>query len=156
MRTYFWKYNGKPWSQDYSMCEYGKTEHLLLMKKVVAPFDKKVPVYRKKRTDNPRKESITENPFEEPITKKLKRTLSLRAIKRTLSLRNRKKTQSLRNVKRTLLLRNLNDFCAAKNSFWIFVYPIWYSGWWGKIIICELWPWKASFSHHSHLKIEVK
>ena len=33
-----------------------------------APFDKKVPAYQKKRTDNPRKESVTKDLFEEPIS----------------------------------------------------------------------------------------
>ena len=108
---------------------YCKTEQLFLIKKVVAPFDKKVkvPVYRKKRTDNPRDESINDDPFEEPITEDSKSTISLMTIKRTLSLRNLRKTQSLRTLKRTLLLRTLrsfSDFCAAKNSFWLFGYSI--------------------------------
>ena len=35
---------------------------------MAAPFDKKVPAYRKKWTDKPREESITEEPFEKPVT----------------------------------------------------------------------------------------
>ena len=35
---------------------------------MVASFDKKVLAYLKKRTDNPREESITEDIFEDPIT----------------------------------------------------------------------------------------
>ena len=50
--------------------------------------------YPKKRTDNPKEESITEDPFEEPSTKETKRSLSQTTIKRKLSLRNLKKTQS--------------------------------------------------------------
>ena len=61
------------------------TADLFSIKKVVAPFDKKLPAYWKKRTDNPREESISEEAFEEPITVDLKRTLSLRTIKSTLS-----------------------------------------------------------------------
>ena len=52
-------------------------------KKVVAPFDRKVPAYCKKRTNNPREQSITEDPFEEPTTEDSKRTLLLRTIKVT-------------------------------------------------------------------------
>ena len=37
-------------------------------KKRVAPFLKIVPAYHKKKTNNPREESITEDPFEELIT----------------------------------------------------------------------------------------
>ena len=55
------------------------------MKKVVAPFDKKVPAYRKKRNDNAREETITKEPLEEPVTEEPKRTLPLMTIKRTLS-----------------------------------------------------------------------
>ena len=38
----------------------------VFLKKVAAPFDKKVPACRKKTTDNPKEESITKEPFEEP------------------------------------------------------------------------------------------
>ena len=41
----------------------------------MTPFDKKVPVYRKKRTDDPREEFITEEAFEDPITQNSKKTL---------------------------------------------------------------------------------
>ena len=41
---------------------YCQTEHLLLTKKTVACFDKKLAACRKKSTDDPREESITEDP----------------------------------------------------------------------------------------------
>ena len=41
---------------------YCKKEHLLLIKKVVACFDKKIEACRKKSTDHAREESITEDP----------------------------------------------------------------------------------------------
>ena len=100
-----------------------KTEHLILIKKVVTPFAEKVPAYRKKRTDEPREEYISEEHFEGPITDTSKRTISLKTIRSILTLRNLKHTQSLRNVNRTLSLRTLrcfktlNDFCAVENSF---------------------------------------
>ena len=92
------------------------------MKIVGASFDKKVPAYQKKRTDNPREESITQKPFAEPITENLKKIPSLKTIYRTLSLRNLKKARLLGNLKRTLSLRTLNDFCVVKNPFWFSVY----------------------------------
>ena len=39
---------------------------------MVACFDKKVLAHPKKRTDNPKEESITEGPCEEPSTKEIK------------------------------------------------------------------------------------
>ena len=42
-------------------------------KKVVARLDKKIAVYRKKKSDGPREESITEELEEEPITEDSKR-----------------------------------------------------------------------------------
>ena len=67
-----------------------KTEHLSLIKKVIAPFDKKVLVHRKKRTDNPREESATEELFEQFITDDSKRTLSLRTIKNPITEKSEK------------------------------------------------------------------
>ena len=71
-----------------------------------------------KSTDDPTEESVTEDPEEEPITEDSKRTLSLGNLKRTLSLR------TIRSFS------TLNDFCVAKNSFWLFgvflVYLVYY------------------------------
>ena len=98
------------------------------MKKLGASFDKKVPAYRKKSTDNPREESITQKPFAEPITENSKKVPSLKTIYRTLSLRNLKKARLLGNLKRTLSLRTvksfrtINDFCVVKSPFWFSVY----------------------------------
>ena len=63
-------------------CHKKSTEQVFLIKKVVAPFDKKEPAYGKKRTDNPREESITEESFKEPVTEDSKKTLSLRTYKK--------------------------------------------------------------------------
>ena len=92
------------------------TVDLFSIKKVVASFDKKLLAHWKKRTDNPREESISEEAFEEPITVDSKRTLSLRTIKRTLSMRNLKKIQSLKNLKRTLSLRTLKRTLSLRSS----------------------------------------
>ena len=95
----------------------------VFLKKVAAPFDKKVPACRKKTIDNPKEESITKEPFEEPITEDSKRTLSLKTFKRTVSRRYLKKTKSMRNLKRILSLRTvrsfrtLSDFSAANFFF---------------------------------------
>ena len=45
------------------------------LKKVVAHFNKKVPTYRKKGSDNPIEEHNTKETFEEPITEDSKRIL---------------------------------------------------------------------------------
>ena len=97
---------------------------------MVAPFNKKVPVYWKKRADNPKEESVTEETFEEPITEDSRRTLSLKTIKRNLSLRNLRETQSLRNLKRAPSLGTLKSFRASmafapqNTFFWLFCYSI--------------------------------
>ena len=54
---------------------------MLLIKKVVARFDKKIVAWRKKSTDYRREKSIAVHPEEEPITQDLKKTLSLRTLK---------------------------------------------------------------------------
>ena len=95
---------------------------------MVARFDKKIAAYWKKRTYDPREESIAEYHEEEPITEDLKRTLN-----RTLSQRNLKKTlsilkrnPSLRTLQKTLSLRTLRNFktldyfCVPKNFFCLF------------------------------------
>ena len=88
------------------------------------------------------------------LTEDSKRTLSLKTFKRTVSrrylMRNLKRILSLRAVRS---FRTLNDFSAAKFffGFLVIVYQRW-----GKTFIKELWPWKAFFSRHSHLKMEAK
>ena len=55
-----------------------------MIKKVVAQFDKKIVAWRKKSTNDSKKESISANPEEEPIAEDSKKTLSLRTLKRIL------------------------------------------------------------------------
>ena len=50
---------------------FWKTEHLFLIMKVLAHFDK-IAAYRKKKTDDPREESITEDPKKALISQKPK------------------------------------------------------------------------------------
>ena len=87
MWTSFWKYKVKQ-------------NIFFLIKKEVVGFDKKIVTCQKKRTDDPREESITENPEEESITEDSKKTLSLKTLNRTLSLRNLKWTLPLRTLRR--------------------------------------------------------
>ena len=67
-----------------------KTKQLFFKKKILTNLIKKVACW-KKRTDDPRGESIIEDPEEVLITEISRKTLSLRNLKRTLSLRNLKR-----------------------------------------------------------------
>ena len=100
----------------------------VFLKKVAATFDKKLSAYRKKRTNNPREESITKELLWRAYHWGLKMTLSQRTIKRTLwlrdlkknlkkTLRNLKRTLSLDTLKRTLSMRTLRSFSTLDNFY---------------------------------------
>ena len=62
-------------------------------------FYTKIAICQKKRTSEPRQESITEDPEEEPFTEYSKRTLSLSTLKRTLSPRTLRSFGTLNNLR---------------------------------------------------------
>ena len=90
------------------------SEHLFLMKKWECTLIENA-AYAKKRTSNPREESITEDPQEEPSTQDSRRKILLRNLKRDLSLTVLKENPSLRTLKGTR-----NNLRVKTISFWIF------------------------------------